>query len=96
MDKKRDEQIGEWRQLHNMELHKLYGNGDIITTLKSHRLRWEGHVARIGDGRRARKLLLGKQKGKRPRDKLKIIWDDNIIWDLKIMGVIGKNLPRVE
>ena len=60
-----------------MKLHNLYGNAD-IRTLKSRRLRWAGHVVRKGDGR-AYKSLLGKPEGKRPSDRLKIRWEDNII-----------------
>ena len=52
-------------------------------TLKSHRLRWAGHVAWMGDWRREHKFLLGKPDGKRPRGRSKINWEDNIIWDLK-------------
>ena len=53
-----------------MQLHNFYGNADIIT-LKSRRLCWAGHVASIGDGRRAHKLLLGKPEGKYPNGKPK-------------------------
>ena len=81
---KRDEQTGEWRKLHNH-----YGNADIIRTLKSRRLRWAGHVARMEDGRRAQKLLVGKPEGKRPRGRPKMRWEDNIIRDLKEVGYEG-------
>ena len=50
---KRDKQADEWKKMHNVELHNLYGNAEIIRKLKSHRLRWSGHVQRMGDGRRA-------------------------------------------
>ena len=75
--KNRDTYLG------NVELHNLYRNADIIKTLKSRRLRWAGHVARMGDGRRAHKILLGKPEGTRPRGRPKIRWEDNIIRDLK-------------
>ena len=78
---KRDKQTGEWRKLHNMELHNLYGNADIIRTLKSRRLRWAGHLAWIEYVRRAHKILLGKPEGNHPRDRPKIRWEDNIIRD---------------
>ena len=68
---KTDEQIDEWRKLHDVELGNLYGNADIIRTLKSRGLRWAGHVARMGDGRRTQKILLGK-----PEPKIR--WEDNI------------------
>ncbi|KAJ4445122.1 hypothetical protein ANN_06923 [Periplaneta americana] len=50
---KRDEVTGEWRKLHNAELHALYSSPDIIRNIKSRRLRWAGHVARMGDSRNA-------------------------------------------
>ena len=75
-----------------MELHNLYGNADLIRTIKSRRLRWAGHVERKGDGRRAHKFLLGKPEGKRLRGRPKIRWEDNIIWYLKQM--IGKKLAQ--
>jgi hypothetical protein len=48
---KRDEITGEWRKLHNGELHDFYSSPDIIRQIKSRRMRWAGHVARMGDGR---------------------------------------------
>ena len=59
---KRDEQTGEWRKLHNVEVHNLYSNADIIQMLKPRRLRRAGHVSWMGDRRRTRKILLGKQR----------------------------------
>ncbi|PSN29085.1 hypothetical protein C0J52_28056, partial [Blattella germanica] len=63
---KRDEETGEWRRLHNTELKDLYEEPDIIRKIKSHRLRWAGHVARMGDERGVRRILEGKPEGKRP------------------------------
>ena len=63
----------EWKKLHNVELHNLYGNADIITVLKSRRLQLACHVARMGDGKRAHKLL-GKPEGKGPHGTPKIRW----------------------
>jgi hypothetical protein len=48
---KRDEVMGEWRKLHNGELHNLCSSPDIIRQIKSRRMRWAGHVARMGEGR---------------------------------------------
>ncbi|PSN46308.1 hypothetical protein C0J52_18606 [Blattella germanica] len=72
----RDEETGEWRRLHNTELKDLYGKPDIIRKNKSHRLRWVGHVARMGDGRGVRRILEGKPEGKRPvgRPRMKDVW----------------------
>ena len=79
--------------MHNLELHNLYGNADIIRTFKSHRLWWAGHIAWMGDGRKAHKILLRNPERMRPHDRLKIRWEDNIIRDLR---VIGRCLPRLE
>ena len=57
---KRDKITGEWRKLHNTELHALYSSPNIITSLKSTRLRWAGHVARMEQFRKAYRVLLGK------------------------------------
>ena len=56
----------EWRRLHNEELYSLYGSPNIIKVIKSRRLRWAGHVARLEEGRSAFKILKGKPTGKRP------------------------------
>jgi hypothetical protein len=48
---KRDEVTGEWRKLHNEELHYLYSSPNIIRTIKSRRMRWAGHVSRMGEKR---------------------------------------------
>jgi hypothetical protein len=62
---KRDEVTGEWRKLHNEELHNLYSFPDIIRQVKSMRMRWAEHVARMGEGRKVYKILVGKPEGKR-------------------------------
>ena len=63
---KRDEITGEWRKLHKAELHALYSLPNIIRNLKSKRLRWAGHVARMDQSRNAYRVLVGKHEGKRP------------------------------
>jgi hypothetical protein len=63
---KRDEVTGEWRKLRNEELHKLYSFRNIIRQVKSRRMRWSRHVARMGEERKVYKALVGKPKGKRP------------------------------
>jgi hypothetical protein len=61
----RDEVTGEWRKLHNEELHNLYSAPNIITQIKSRKMRWAAHVACMGEERKLRKVLVGKFKGKR-------------------------------
>ncbi|KAJ4449029.1 hypothetical protein ANN_00423 [Periplaneta americana] len=62
---KRDEVTGEWRKLHNTELHALYSSPDIIRNIKSRRLRWAGHVAHMGESRNAYRVLVGRPEGKK-------------------------------
>jgi hypothetical protein len=63
---KRDDLTDEWRKLHNEELHDLYSSTSIIRIIKSRRMRWAEHVARMGERRNAYRLLVGKPEGKRP------------------------------
>ena len=63
---KRDEVTGEWRNLHNEELRDLYSLPSIVEVVKSRRMRWAGHVARMGEGRGVHRVLVGKPEGKRP------------------------------
>ncbi|KAJ4442717.1 hypothetical protein ANN_04308 [Periplaneta americana] len=83
---KRDEVTGEWRKLHNTELHALYSSPDIIRNLKSRRLRWAGHVARMGEPRNAYRVLVGRPEGKRPLGRPRRRWEDNIKMDLREVG----------
>jgi hypothetical protein len=63
---KRDEVTGQWRKLHNVELHDLYPSPSIIRMIKSRRMRWRWHAPQIGVKRNAYMLLIGKPEGKRP------------------------------
>jgi hypothetical protein len=63
---KRDEVTGDWRKLHNEELHNLYSSLNIIRMIKSRRRRWAGYVARMGETRNAFRKMVGKPEGKRP------------------------------
>ncbi|KAJ4438518.1 hypothetical protein ANN_14463 [Periplaneta americana] len=83
---KRDEVTGEWRKLHNTELHALYSSPDIIRNIKSRRLRWAGHVARMGESRNAYRVLVWRPEGKRPLGRPRRRWEDNIKMDLREVG----------
>jgi hypothetical protein len=63
---KRDEVTGDWRKLHNEDLHNSYSSSSIIRMIKSRRMRFAGHVARLGGKRNAYRILVGKPEGKRP------------------------------
>jgi hypothetical protein len=81
---KRDEVTGEWRKLHNEEeLHNLYSSPDIFRKIKSKRMRWEGHVARMGEDRKVYKVLVGKPEGKRPLGGPRRRWEDGVRMNLK-------------
>jgi hypothetical protein len=62
---KKDEVTGDWRRLHNEELNDLYSLPNIVLVVKSRRMRWVGHVARMGEGRDVHRVLVGKPEGKR-------------------------------
>jgi hypothetical protein len=66
---KRDEATGGWRKLHNEELYSLYSSPCIIRMIKSRRMRWAGHVARMGEKRNAYRTLVGSQK-------VRDLWED--------------------
>jgi hypothetical protein len=83
---KRDEVTGEWRKLHNEELCDLYSSLSIIRIIKSRRMRWASHVARMGENRNAYRLLVGKPEGKRPLGRPRRRWVDNIRMDLGEVG----------
>ncbi|KAJ4441711.1 hypothetical protein ANN_11569 [Periplaneta americana] len=87
---KRDEVTGEWRKLHNTELHALYSSPDIIRNIKSRRLRWLGHVASMGESRNAYRVLVGRPEGKRPLGRPRRRWEDNIKIDLREVGCDGR------
>jgi hypothetical protein len=68
--------------LHHEELRDLYSSPSIIRIIKSRRMRWVGHVARMGEKRYAYRLLMGKPEGKRPLGRSRRRWVDNIRIDL--------------
>jgi hypothetical protein len=77
---------GEWRRLHNKELYSLYSSPNIIQLIKSRRLRWAGHVARIGERRGACRALVGKREGRSPLGKPRRRWEDNTKMNLREVG----------
>jgi hypothetical protein len=71
---KRDEVTGEWRKLHNEELNDLYTLPNIVRVVKSRRMIWAGHVARMGEERGVHRALVGKPEGKRPLERPRRRW----------------------
>jgi hypothetical protein len=83
---KKDEVMGEKRKLHNKELRDMYSSLSIIRIIKLRRMRWAGHVARLGEKRNVYRLLAGKPEGKRPLGRPRCKWMDNIGMDLGEVG----------
>jgi hypothetical protein len=73
---------GEWRKMHNEELRDLCSSLSIIRIMKSRRMKWADHVARMGEKRKAYRSLVGKPEGKRPLERPRRRWVDNIRMDL--------------
>jgi hypothetical protein len=84
---KRDGVSGGWRKLHNEEHHNLHSSQSIIRIIKSRRMNWAGHVARMGEKRNVYRLLVGKPEGKRPLGRPRCMWIDNIKMDLLEIGL---------
>jgi hypothetical protein len=78
---KRGEVTGEWRKLHDGELCNLNASPNIIRQIKSKRIKWARHVARMGEGRRVYRVLVGKPEGKRPLGRPRRRWEDGIKMD---------------
>ena len=83
---RRDNVTGEWRRLHAEELNDLYSSPNIVRVIKSRRMRWAGHVARMGEESGVYRVLVGKLEGKRPLGRPRHIWVDNIRTDLQDVG----------
>jgi hypothetical protein len=80
---------GDWRKLHKEELHNLYSSRNIIRMIKSRRMRWVGHIARMEETSNAYMILMGKPEGKRPLGRQRCRWMDNIKMDLREVGWNG-------
>jgi hypothetical protein len=85
------EEDGSWRKLHNDELHSLYSSPNIVRVIKSRRMRWVGHVARMGKGRGVYRVLVGRPEGKRPLGRPRRRYGDNIKMDLRETWIDGAN-----
>jgi hypothetical protein len=87
---KRDEVTVEWRKLHNEELNDLYSLPNIVRVVKSKRMRWAGHLARMGEDRVVHRVLVEKPEGRRPSGRPRRRWEDNIKMDLQEFGGGGR------
>jgi hypothetical protein len=83
---KRDEVTGEWRKLHKDELNDLYSLSNIVRVVKSRRMRWAGHVARMGEDSGVHRVLVRKPEGKRLLGRPRHRWENNIKMDLQEVG----------
>jgi hypothetical protein len=83
---KRDEVTGVWRKLHIEELNDLYSLPNIVRVVKSRRMRWARHVARMVEERGVHRVLVGKPEGKRPLVRPRRRWEDNIKMNLQEVG----------
>jgi len=83
---KRDEVTGVWRKLCNEELNDLYSSPNIVRMIKSRKMRWTEHVARMGEKRGVYRVLVGNPEGKRPIGRPRFRWEDNIKMYLQEVG----------
>jgi hypothetical protein len=78
---------GGWRKLHNNEeLHGLYSSPNIVRVIKARRMRWAGHMARMGEAWGAYNILVGRPEGRRQLGRPRHRWEDNIKMDLRKIG----------
>jgi hypothetical protein len=87
---------GWCRKLHNDELHSLYSSPNFVRVIKSRRMRWAGHVARMGEGRGVYRVLVGRPEVKRPLGRPRRKWEDNIKMDLREIGIDGENWIQLD
>ena len=94
---RREKVTGEWRRMHNEELNDLYSSRNIVRVIKSRRMRWAGHVARMGEDRGYR-ILVGKPEGKRPLGRPRRRWWIILGWISRRWNVgmwTGLGWPRI-
>jgi len=82
----RDEVTGEWRRLHNEELNNLHSSPNIVRVIKSRRMRWAGHIQRMGEEMGVYRVLVGKPEGSRPLGRPRRRWVDNIRMHVQEVG----------
>ena len=87
----RIDENGEWRKLHTEELHSLYRSPNIVRVVKSRRMRWAGHLARMEECRSSFKILTGTPSGKRPLERHRRRWEGYIRMDLEEIGIYTRN-----
>jgi hypothetical protein len=90
-ESKRDEIIGGWRELYITELHNFYSSPKSIKTIKSTRIRWLWHVARVRRKKKTKKILFGKPEGKRPLERPRHRRENNIKMDFRSIGCCSMN-----
>jgi hypothetical protein len=89
------EEDGSWKKLQNDELQSLYCSPNIFRVIKSRRIGWAGHVARMGERRGVYRVLVGRPEGKRPVGRSRRRWEDNIELDLMEIGIDEANWIRL-
>jgi hypothetical protein len=89
------EEDKSWIKLHNDELHRPYFSPNIVRVIKSRRMRWAGHVARMKEGKGVHKILVGRPESKRPLGRHRRRWEDNIKMDVREIGIDGANWIRL-
>jgi hypothetical protein len=82
---------GSWRKLLNDELHSLYSSPNIVRVIKSRRMRWAGHVARMGEGRGVYRVLVGRPEGRDHWEDLGVGGRIKLRWTLGRQGSMGRN-----
>jgi hypothetical protein len=83
---KRDEVTVEWRKLHSVELHNVYSSANVFRQIKSRRMRWAGHVARMVQGKNMYRVLVAKSEGKRTLGRQRHRWEDGFKMGLREIG----------
>jgi hypothetical protein len=89
------EEDESWRKLHNDEIHSLYSSPNIVRVIISRKMRWAGHVARMGEGKCVYRVLVGRPEEKRPLGRPRHRYEDNIKLDLRGIGIGGANWIRL-